>query len=206
MTPGDGSDRFRKGGRSAMSEHDPGKLSALLVRARKGDAEARDELFAAMYGEMRRMAGELMRRERPGHTLQPSALVNEAVMRLLKGGTIERAEDRRYLFAAAALAMRRTLVDYARKPGARVFHEALELDQIVTGFGLQNLDIVALHEALERLSAIDERRGMVVTLRFFGGLTIDETAEILDVSTATVEGDWRFARAWLRSQLGGPCE
>jgi RNA polymerase sigma-70 factor (ECF subfamily) len=178
-------------------------LSGLLDEAKAGVEGGRDRLIEAMYGELRRMAGGLMRRERPGHTLQPSALVNEAVIRILNSGTLERAGDRRYLFAAAAQAMRRTLVDYARKPKPPWPPEVLPLDQLVAGFEERQLDILALNEAIDRLTALDERRGLVVIMKYFGGLTIPEVAAVLEVSEATVEGDWRFARAWLRGQLGG---
>jgi RNA polymerase sigma factor (TIGR02999 family) len=189
----------------AMEENPPIDLTALLEQARSGDADARDRLARAVYGEFRRMAEALMRRERPDHTLQPSALVNEALIRLFDGGVLARAKDRRYLFAAAAQAMRQVLVDHARhrdavKRAGR--HERVPLDQVLDYFEERNLDVIALHEALDRLMALNQRQGLVVALRFFLGLSVPEVADALEVSTGTVEGDWRVARAWLRGQLG----
>ena len=185
-----------------MDERERGKLSTLLEDARAGRAGAREELFVAVYDEMHRMAREMFRRERPGTLLQPTALVNEAVVRILKGGALEWAGDRRDLFAAVALAMRRTLVEYARKlpRGQRV---DLPLEKIVAGLQIMDLDLVALDEELERLIRINERPGLVVVLKFFGGMTIAQMAEVLGVSEATVESDWRYARAWIRERLRG---
>jgi RNA polymerase sigma-70 factor, ECF subfamily len=188
-----------------MEENPPVELTALLEQARSGNADARERLTRAVYGELRRMAEALMRRERPGHTLQPSALVNEALIRLFDGEVLARARDRRYLFAAAASAMRQVLVDHARardaakRAGRR---ERVPLDQVLDYFEERKLDVIALHESLDRLMAFDERQGLVVALRFFLGLSVPEVAAALDVSIVTVERDWRVARAWLRGQLG----
>ena len=184
-------------------------LTALLDAARAGGEDAKDRLVRAAYGELRRMAAGFMRRERTDHTLQPSALVNEAVIRLLDGGGLVKAQDRRHLFAAAAQAMRQALVDHARTRGAAKRaggRGRVPLDDVLAYFEAQHLDVIALHEAIDRLIALDERQGQVVVLRFFAGLSISEVAEVLDVSAATVEGDWRVARAWLRGQLGGEVE
>ena len=189
-----------------MDRLSPETLTAILVEARAGDNNARDRLMHAVYGELRQMADVMMRRERPDHTLQPSALVNEALVRLLDGDALARAQDRRYLFAAAAQAMRHVLVDHARRrdavkrDGGR---HRVPLDQVLQFFEDRRLDVVALHEALDRLMTMDERQGLVVSLRFFVGLSVAEVAEVLDVSVGTVEGDWRIARAWLRTQLDG---
>ena len=175
-------------------------------RRASGDGEARSALTRAVYGELRQMAGALMRRERPGHTLQPSALVNEAIVRLFEGAALARAQDRRYLFASAAQAMRQVLVDHARRRDAAKRdggRQRVPLDQVLQYFDERQLDVVALHEALDRLMALDERQGLVVSLRFFAGLSVPEVADVLDVSVGTIEGDWRIARAWLRGQLGG---
>jgi len=186
-----------------------GDLTALLNAARGGGEDTKDRLVRAVYGELRRMAADFMRRERTDHTLQPSALVNEAVIRLLDGGVLGKAQDRRHLFAAAAQAMRQVLVDHARtrnaakRAGGR---GRVPLDDVLAYFEAQHLDVIALNEAVDRLFTLDERQGLVVVLRFFAGLSISEVAEALDVSAATVEGDWRVARAWLRSQLGGEVE
>jgi RNA polymerase sigma factor (TIGR02999 family) len=183
-----------------------GDLTAILNEARSGGAEARERLVRAIYAELRRTAGGLMRRERPGHTLQPSALVHEALLRLLDGDTLANIPNRRYLFAAAAQAMRQVLVEHARRRGARKRdgnRVRIPLDQVLAGFDEQGLDVIALHEALERLARDHPRPAQVVTLRFFGGLSVPEVAESLEVSDTTIESDWRFARAWLRGQLGG---
>ena len=181
-------------------------LTRLIGAARDGRGDARAELVGAIYGEMRRMAGALMGRERPDHTLQPSALVHEALLRLFDGATLKRASDRRYLFAAAAQAMRQALVDHARKRKAAkrdggLGREREPLDAALAAVEARGLDVLAVHEAVDRLMVLDERQGLGVVLRFFAGLTAVEAADVLDVSLATVEADWRFARAWLRSQL-----
>jgi RNA polymerase sigma factor (TIGR02999 family) len=182
------------------------ELTALLVEARAGDVAAKERLTRAVYGELRRMADALMRRERPDHTLQPSALVHEALIRLFDSDALDQAQDRRYLFAAAAQAMRQVLVDHARrrdadKRGGR--RERVPLDGVLQYFEERRLDVIALHEALDQLMVLHERQGLVVALRFFTGLSVPEVADVLGVSAGTVEGDWRIARAWLRGQLGG---
>jgi RNA polymerase sigma factor (TIGR02999 family) len=186
-----------------MDEEHREDLTALINEARAGSKDAKDRLLRAVYGEFHRIADGLMRRERPGHTLQPSALVNEAVVRLLDGQAFEKAPNRRYLLAAAAQAMRRILVDHARKRNAR--HGQLQrvpLDEVLAYFEEKHLDFIALDEALDRLSSLHERQALVVVLRFFAGIPTAEVADVLGVSVGTVEGDWRFARAWLRGQIG----
>jgi RNA polymerase sigma factor (TIGR02999 family) len=181
-------------------------LTAILNEVRSGGADAQKRLVQAIYAELRRTAGGLMHRERPGHTLQPSALVHEALLRLLDGDALAEVPNRRYLFAAAAQAMRQVLVDHARRRHARKRHGnrvRVPLDQVLTGFEEQGLDVIALHEALERLAQEHPRPAQVVTLRFFGGLSVPEVAESLAVSDTTIESDWRFARAWLKGRLGG---
>jgi RNA polymerase sigma factor (TIGR02999 family) len=183
-----------------------GDLTALLGEIRAGDADAKDRLVRAIYAELRRLACGLMHHERPGHTLQPSALVHEVLMRLLDGEVLAEVPNRRYLFAAAAHAMRQVLVDHARRRHARKRHGnrvRIPLDQVLAGFDAQGLDVIALHEALEQLAQDHPRPAQVVTLRFFGGLSIPEVAQNLGVSDTTIESDWRFARAWLKGQLGG---
>ena len=182
-------------------------VTTLLDAIRAGKADAQDELVARIYAELRRLAAGLMRRERPGHTLQPTALVHEAVAQLLGQDVLARAPDRRYVFAAAARAMRQALVDHARRHGAgkRGGGRRREgLDAVLDYFKEQDVDVVALHEALEELAKSNERASQVVTLRFFGNFTVAEVAELLGVSVATVEGDFRLARAWLRRALGEP--
>ncbi len=181
------------------------ELTAVMNEARGGRADARDKLVRAVYDELRRMADGMMRRERPDHTLQPSALVNEALIRLFDGDALTRANDRRYLFAAAAQAMRQVLVDHARARNAAKRtggKDRVPLDDALAYFEEQQLDLLALNEAVDRLMKLNERQGLTVTLRFFAGLSVPEVAQALDVSVATVEGDWRVARAWLHGQLG----
>jgi RNA polymerase sigma factor (TIGR02999 family) len=183
-----------------------GDLTAILNEARAGGPDDRERLVRAIYAELRRTAGGLMRRERPGHTLQTTALVHEALLRLLDGDTLADVPNRRYLFAAAAQAMRQVLVDYARRRHARKRDGnriRVPLDQVLAGFDERGLDVIALHEALERLAQEHPRPAQVVTLRFFGGWSVSEVAATLAVSDTTIESDWRFARAWLKGQLGG---
>jgi RNA polymerase sigma factor (TIGR02999 family) len=179
-------------------------VTLLLGRLRAGDDEARSELVALVYGELRRAATRMMRRERPDHTLPPTAVVHEAVIRLMGGEALAGAPDRSYLFGAAARAMREVLIDHARRRATRKHggrRRRVGLDQVVASFEEQGLDVVAVHEALERLAELNERQSQVVTLRYFGGLTMPEIAAALGVSLATVESDWRIARAWLNGQL-----
>jgi RNA polymerase sigma factor (TIGR02999 family) len=180
-------------------------LTLILGRARDGDEGARGELLALVYDELRRVASGLMRRERPDHTLPPTAVVHEAVIRLLGEAVLEKAPDRSFLFAAAARAMREVLIDHARRRAAGRRgggRHRVPLDAVVDYFEGQGLDLVAVHEALDRLARRDERQAQVMTLRYFGGMTVAEVAAALGVSVVTVERDWRLARAWLVDQLG----
>jgi RNA polymerase sigma-70 factor, ECF subfamily len=188
-----------------MDAEKRGYLTALLSEVRAGSPDAQDRLIRAVYSELRRTAGGLLRHERPGHTLQPSALVHEALMRFLAGDALPEFSDRRHLFAAAAQAMRQILVDHARRRGAGKRggnRGRVPMDQVLASFDEQGLDMIELHQALDRLARAHPRQAHVVTLRFFGGLSVPEVALTLDVSDTTVESDWRFARAWLRGQLG----
>ena len=172
--------------------------------ARAGDERARGEPLALLYDELRRVASGLMRRERTGHTLSATAVVHEAVIRLLGDAVFDKAADRGYLFASAARAMREVLIDHARRRSADRRgggRRRVPLDLVVEQFEEQGLDVVAVHEALLRLAEIDERQARVMTLRYFGRLTVSEVATSLGVSPVTVERDWRLARAWLRDQL-----
>src|SRR5580693_8574572 len=180
-------------------------LTMILGRTRAGDERARDELIALIYDELRRVASRAMRRERPDHTLPPTAVVHEAVIRLLGDGVFDRAADRSFLFAAAARAMREVLIDHARRRAAARRgggRRHVALDEVVDYFEGQGLDVVAVHEALDRLAELDGRQAQVMTLRYFGGMTVAEVARALGVSVTTVEQDWRLARAWLAGQLG----
>lgn len=179
-------------------------LTTILDRARRGDPAARGEAIARIYDELRRVATRLMHRERTGHTLSPTAVVHEAVVRLLGEAVFDRASDRDFVFAAAARAMREILVDHARRRQADRRGgdwERVPLDDFVDYFEAQRVDIAAVHEAITRLAELDERQGQVITLRYFGGLTVPEVARALGVSVATVERDCRLGRAWLHGQL-----
>ncbi len=187
-----------------MDENHSENLTELIKEARTGGMIAQDRLFRASYEEFHRIAVALMSDERPGHTLEPTALVGEAVIRLMNGHAIDRAPDRRYLFGATTRAMRQVLVDHHRKRKVRDgSRKRVPLDDALAHFEDQNLDIEALNAALDRLADINERQGLVVALRFFAGLSVSEVANALNVSVGTVELDWRFARAWLRDQLEG---
>jgi RNA polymerase sigma-70 factor (ECF subfamily) len=179
-------------------------LTLILGKARAGDGRARTELIAVIYEELRSVAAGMMRRERADHTLPPTAVVHEAVMRLLGDAVFDKAPDRAFLFASAARAMREVLIDHARGRSADRRGggwNRVPLDMIVDHFEAQGLDVVAVHEALDRLAVLNERQSQVITLRYFGGLSVPEVAAALGVSVATVERDWRLARAWLLTQL-----
>ncbi len=189
-----------------MDTEPPQGLTLILGRARAGDEGARGELVEKVYEELRRVASRLMRRERVGHTLSPTAVVHEAVIRLLGEAVFDHAADRNYLLASAARAMREVLIDHARRRSADRRgggRKRVPLDSAVDYFEAQGLDILAVHEALDRLAELNERQAHVMTLRYFGGMTIPEVAAALGVAEVTVERDWRLARAWLADQLGG---
>ena len=187
-----------------MKMSDSDQITLWLSRARAGDALARDRLFTAVHEHLRKMAAEIFRRERPDHTLEPTALVNELYLRLFRDES-ESFSDRAHFFAVAAQTMRRILIDHAR---AAVAGKRGGNKQRVTLSGLAGPkrdaspeEMIALDEALSRLAALDARAARVVELRFFGGLQEDEVAEALSVSTITVKRDWKAARAWLSSHL-----
>ena len=179
-------------------------FTALLERWNNGNPEALKELLALVYPELRRLADDLLRRERVDHTLQPTALVHEAYIRL-SGLREMRLESRRHFYGAAAMAMRRILVDYARqrraqkRGGVSVQRASLE-EALNTPVDLR-LDFERLDEALEELAAIAPQKAKVVELRYFTGLSIQDTAELLDIAPATVKRHWTFARAWLHRAL-----
>jgi RNA polymerase sigma factor (TIGR02999 family) len=168
---------------------------------------APDAMLPVVYGELRRLAASYLRRERPGHTLQPTALVHEAYVRLMDQRRVDWA-NRAQFMGLAAVMMRRILVNHARdraaeKRGGGAEHVPLTLAG--EGIGAVEVNLLDLHEALTRLSESDRRKGQIVELKFFGGLTTDEIADALRISTATVERDWKFARAWLfRAMSGDP--
>ena len=181
----------------------PGDVTELLRAWAAGDAAALERLIPTVLSELRRIAARCLVHERPGHTLQVSALVNEAYLRLVGVEGVD-WRDRSHFFAMAARLMRRLLVDHARakkyqKRGGTAIRVTLHDDLV--GRDPWDFDLVALNDALDELARIDPRRGSVVELRFFGGLTVDETALVLQVSDKTVMRDWDLARAWLRRAL-----
>jgi RNA polymerase sigma factor (TIGR02999 family) len=184
-------------------------LTLILGKARAGNHEARGELLELVYEELRQVAARLMARERTDHTLSPTSVVHEAVIRLLGDAVFDKAADRNFLFASAARAMREVLIDHARRRGADRRgggRRRVPLDAVVDYFEGQGLDVTAVHEALDRLADLNARQAQVMTLRYFGGLTVPEVAAALGVSVVTVERDWRLARAWLAGQLGAADE
>ncbi len=169
------------------------------MRWREGDREALDEMMPLVYKELRRMAHYHMRRQRQDHTLQTSALINEAYLRLVEHKNM-RWQNRAHFFAVAAQAMRRILVDHARARGYdKRGGGALKVsfDEAVIGAQERGAELIALDDALKDLAAIDPRKCQVVELRYFGGLSVDETAEVLGVSSVTVMREWRSAKGWL---------
>lgn len=186
------------------TEASRGLVTQLLVAADQGDDHAIEELFPVVYEDLRRLAQGYLGRERSGHTLQPTALVHEVFVRLV-GLEASELQSSRHFFAVAARAMRRILVDHARRrtAGKRGGGKArLSLDRLPSEPEARDACLVDLDDALERLAEHDERKAKVIELRFFGGLDIAGTASALDVSHATVERDWAFARAWLARALG----
>jgi RNA polymerase sigma factor (sigma-70 family) len=218
-----------------MDEH-PSKtdaeagVTATLAAIRDGDRDAKDQLVGLIYDDLRATAARFMRRERVDHTLQPTALVNESLVRLLDTSSLKRIEDRGHLIAAATVAFKRVLIDHARarsaqkrsRGGARVPLTDVEMhatapaetagppdaeeaanpfDLLLDWYDEQGLDILVVDQALDELRELERRWFDVVLLRFFGGFTIDQTAELLAVSPRTVNQDWNQARAWLRVKL-----
>lgn len=181
----------------------PKGVTQLLVAWSDGDAAARDELMPLVYEELRRLAHRYMGRERKGHTLQTSGLVNEAYLRLIDQSQVQ-WQNRAHFFGIAAQMMRRILVDYARSRGyAKRGGDArqISLDEAAIVSEERAADVVALDDALKGLAEIDLRKSRIVELRFFGGLSIEETAEVLAVSPGTVMRDWTLAKAWLRREI-----
>lgn len=179
-------------------------VTRLLREAQEGRDGAADELVAIVYAELHGLASHYMRNERDDHTLQPTALVHEAYMRLMDQRSVS-WQNRSHFYGIASQAMRRILVDHARKRRASKRHggERVTLDESVSAPPVQSLDVIALDSALTRLAELNERQASVVELRFFGGLDIDQTAEALGISSATVKRDWTFARAFLQREMEG---
>jgi RNA polymerase sigma factor (TIGR02999 family) len=186
-----------------MPAAQPTPATVILQRLGQGDAGAEAELLALVYAELRGMADAELRGERVDHTLQATALVHEAWLRLVDGSATDWT-GRAHFYGAAARAMRQVLVDHARARGAAKRgggRARTPLDESLALYESRALDVLALDEALQRLAAADARAARIVELRFFGGLEIAEIAAALDVSVPTVERSWRMARAWLRAEL-----
>ena len=183
----------------------PPDLTQLLLAWSKGEQEALERLVPLVYGELRRMASRYMSRERADHPLQTTALVHEAYLRLLDSKQV-RWQNRGHFFAVSAQLMRRILVDFARSRRTLKRGEGapkVTLNEAIHGAAELSEDLVALDDALQALSAIDQRKAKVVELRFFGGLSVEETADALGVSADTVMRDWKLAKVWLLRELSG---
>ena len=186
-----------------MTMPSPNEVTQLLLAWSQGDRSALDRLIPLVYAELRRLAHHYMGLERPGHTLQTTALVNEAYLRLIDSSQVQ-WQNRAHFFAVSAQLMRRILVDFARahrnlKRGGEA--QRVSLDEALLAPQETDADLVALDEALTALAAIDPRQARAVELRFFGGLSVEETAEVLQVSPETVHREWRVAKAWLLREL-----
>lgn len=186
-----------------MTKPSSGEVTQLLINWSNGDQTALDKLIPLVYDELHRLAHHYMSRERPGHTLQTTALVNEAYLRLVDQKSVS-WQNRAHFFAVAAQVMRQILVDYARrrqylKRGGQAVQVSLDEAAVVSQE--RGADLVALDDALTSLAAVDPRKSQIVELRFFGGLSVKETAEVLKVSPRTVMRQWSLAQAWLYREL-----
>jgi RNA polymerase sigma-70 factor, ECF subfamily len=187
-----------------MTAKDPRDISGLIAAWGNGDEKALNRLVPLLYPELRRISRRHLARRPPGHTLDSAALVNEAYLKLIRTGGI-RCENRVHFLALCSQIMRRILVDHARdrgyaKRGGNAVHVP---DDVLLGAPDRGIGLLALDEALDSLSRIDARKGRVVELRYFGGLSVEETAEFLEISPETVKRDWRMAKAWLLGALTG---
>ncbi len=186
-----------------MDSH--GEVTSLLAAWGKGDQNALNELMPLVYNELHRMARRAWIGQHQGHTLQPTALLNEAYLKLAGAGNAS-FQNRCHFFAVASTAMRQILVNHAlsRLAGKRGSGQIkLSIDDVQIAVSQEAAEVVALHEALERLEAVDARKSRVVEMRYFGGLSIEETAQALGVSVITVNRDWRLARTWLMREMNG---
>jgi RNA polymerase sigma factor (TIGR02999 family) len=190
-----------------MTPKESPNVTQLLLDWRSGDKTALDKLLPLVHAEMSRLAKHYMRRERAGHTLQTSALVNEAYLRLVDHKNIQ-WQNRAHFFGVAAQAMRRILVDHARrrgylKRGGGAKQVSLDQAAIVPEKESEHADIVALDAALDKLGEFDPRKSRIIELRYFGGLSVEETAEVMEVSSVTIKREWSTARAWLMREISG---
>jgi RNA polymerase sigma factor (TIGR02999 family) len=184
------------------------EVTHILEAVEHGDLQAADKLLPLVYSELRKLAAQKMARETSGHTLQPTALVHEAWLRL-GGDANQKWSGRAHFFAAAAEAMRRILIDKARRRNAQRHggnHERVDFEGVDIASPGDDDQVLAVHEALEKLAAEDPRKAELVKLRYFAGMTIEEAAEVLGVSEPTAKRDWSYARAWLYQEIQGPKE
>jgi RNA polymerase sigma-70 factor (ECF subfamily) len=178
-------------------------VTELLVRFREGDREAEAQLIPLVYVELRRLASRCLHRERGDHTLQPTALVHEVFLRLTNNNQPQ-WQNRAHFFGVAARLMRQILVDYARRHGTRKRGgelKKLPLDEVLAFTPEKSTELIMLDQALERLSKLDERQARIVEMKFFGGLSMEEIAGVLDISAKTANRDWTMARAWLHQEI-----
>jgi RNA polymerase sigma-70 factor, ECF subfamily len=188
-----------------VTNQDPQDITGMLAAWNAGDADALDRLMDLVYPELRRIARQHLERRPPGESLESAALANEAYLKLVRAGGI-RCENRAHFLALCSQIIRRILVDHARRRGfAKRGGEALRvpLDEVLLAAEARGIEVLALDQALHSLAGIDGRKSRVVELRYFGGLSIEETAEVLGVSIDTAKRDWRMARAWLLGELTG---
>jgi RNA polymerase sigma factor (TIGR02999 family) len=184
----------------------PPEFTQLLVNWRNGDKSALDQMTPVLYEELRRLARHFLAAERPDHTLQPTALVHEAYMRLVDQRSVD-WKNRAHFLGVAASMMRRILINHARANQAAKregFTQAVALEDALSVFTNPQVDVLELNQALQELADLDPQQGRVVELRYFGGLTIEETAEVMGISPATVKREWGTARLWLLQQIEGP--
>lgn len=187
-----------------MAENQSNDVTQLLIKLTDGNESVLDELLPLIYGELRVLANRYLRRERKDHTLQPTALVHEAYLKLVDQKQV-RWQNRAHFFGVAAQIMRRILVDHARKHtadkrGGELDKMQLE-DQLVVAGDEKSVELLALDEALENLAKLDPQKAKIVELRYFGGLSVEETAEVMNVSPVTIKRQWRMAKAWLYGQV-----
>jgi RNA polymerase sigma factor (TIGR02999 family) len=183
------------------------EVTRILAAVERGDSHAAEELLPLVYNELRKLAGQRLAGEKPGQTLQATALVHEAYVRLVGDAADQHWDGRGHFFSAAAEAMRRILIERARHKGCRKAggdRRRVDLGDVEPALDEPDLELLALDEAIQELERKDPRKAEVVKLRFFAGLTNDQAAAALGISSSTAENDWAYARSWLRLQMGGP--
>lgn len=187
-----------------MSQEPPSDITQLLIQMTDGNTEAVNQILPMIYSELRKLASSYLRRERSNHTLQPTALVNEAYLKLIDQKKVK-WQNRAHFFGIAAQVMRRILLDHARKHTAEKRGGAAEVlpieEEILVVSQEKSAELIALDEALENLAKMDEQKAKIVELRYFGGLSIEETAEVMGVSVPTINRQWKMAKAWLYGQV-----